>query len=159
MASHVTEVSVDEHVDAAPLTVWGLVSDVTAMGRWSPETTSCRWLRGATGPTVGARFRGNNRRGWRCWWTTCTVTDAEPGRRFAFDVDFGPLPVAHWAYDFAADGDGCRATESWRDRRPGWFVRIYPVVMGVRDRAEINRANMRTTLGRLREAAEGAPGR
>jgi hypothetical protein len=124
------------------------------MGRWSPETTSCRWLGDATGPAVGARFKGNNRDGWRRWSTICTVIAAEPGRRFAFDVGMGPLPVARWTYDFADEGDGCRVTETWTDRRLSWMVRFSPVVMGVRDRGEHNRAGMETTLTELARAAE-----
>ena len=38
--------------------VWSLVSDVTRMGAWSPELEAAAWLDGATGPAVGARFKG-----------------------------------------------------------------------------------------------------
>src|SRR2546423_1374070 len=134
-----TEVSVDEHIDAPPDSVYALVSDVTRMAQWSPETTSCRWLDGAIGPAVGARFKGSNRDRWRRWSTTCTVRAADPGRRFSFDVDFASFPLSRWTYELAPDGDGCRVTESWTDRRRPWMVRIGPVVMGVRDRAAHNR--------------------
>src|SRR5438270_13263418 len=107
------EVSVEEHVQAAPDKLYELVSDVTRMGEWSPETTSCKWLGGATDPAVGARFRGSNRSGWRRWSTTCTVVEADPGRAFAFEVKVGPFPVAKWTYEFAAEGQGSRVTERW----------------------------------------------
>ena len=94
------DVIVEETVAASPLVLSRLVSDVTRMGEWSPENTSCRWLGGATTPSVGARFKGTNRRGWRRWSTTCTVTEAEPGRRFAFDVRSGPLAISSWSYEF-----------------------------------------------------------
>jgi hypothetical protein len=32
---------------------------VTKIGRYSPETFEAEWLDGATGPAVGARFRGH----------------------------------------------------------------------------------------------------
>jgi len=67
---------VSMHMDATPEEVWALVSDVTRMGSWSPETTACRWVGGASGPSVGARFRGTNKRGPLLWQTTCTVTAA-----------------------------------------------------------------------------------
>ena len=71
------DVEVTEAVRAEPSVVYDLVSDVTRMGSWSPETTSCRWLASATGPTVGARFRGTNRHGPLLrWTTTCTVSPA-----------------------------------------------------------------------------------
>lgn len=148
------EVIVDESIPATPLTLYGLVSDVTRMGEWSPETTSCRWLGGVTGPSVGARFRGDNKQGWRRWSTTCTVAVADPGSRFAFDVHVGPLAISTWSYEFVAEGAGCRVTETWTDRRPQWMVRTSPVIMGVRDRDAHNRDGMRATLAALRRAVE-----
>jgi hypothetical protein len=68
--------------------VWELVSDVTKIGRYSPETFEAEWLEGATGPSVGAKFRGHVKRNQKgpIYWTTCTVTSSEPGREFAFGV-------------------------------------------------------------------------
>ena len=45
-----------------PRTIWDLVSDVTKIGRYSPETFEAEWLDGATGPAVGATFRGHVKR-------------------------------------------------------------------------------------------------
>jgi hypothetical protein len=83
-----SEVRVTAEVHADAGVVHRLVSDVTRMGEWSPETTSCRWLTDA-GPRVGARFRSTNRYGFRRWSTPCTVTAAVEGRR-AFSVGWGP---------------------------------------------------------------------
>ena len=44
------------HMDARPEEVWALVSDVTRIGEFSPETFEARCRRGSTGPEVGARF-------------------------------------------------------------------------------------------------------
>lgn len=153
-------VSVTETVAAPPDVLFRLVADVTRMGEWSPETTSCRWLPPDTGPVVGARFRGTNRRGPLLWATTCTVTAAEPGRRFAFDVAFGPVPIASWSYDFEPVGRGTRAartrvTESWTDRRSGLLRLASVPVMGIADRAAHNRRGMVATLRALKAAAEG----
>ena len=67
------------HIELPPEQVYALVADVARMGEWSPETIRAEWVGGATGPVVGARFRGHNKRkaGWK---TTCTITAAEPGR-------------------------------------------------------------------------------
>jgi uncharacterized protein YndB with AHSA1/START domain len=148
------EVEVREHISAAPAALYDLVSDVTNMGRWSPENRSCRWLKGASGPQVGARFKGANRDGWRRWSTRCTVVEAEPGRSFVFDVDFGGFPISRWTYRFAPDGDGTEVVETWRDRRQRWMVRVSPTVMGVKDRAGHNRSGMVATLAALKRAAE-----
>lgn len=149
-----SQIRVEERIAADPQVLYGLVSDVTNMGRWSPETTSCRWVKGATGPAVGARFRGSNKAGWRRWSTTCTVTTADAGRRFAFDVDLGPIPVARWTYDFEPDGAGTLVTETWDDRRLRRLMKVSGVMMGVRDREAHNRAGMEQTLAALKAAAE-----
>lgn len=150
------EVVVDRHVDASPEAVYALVSDVTRMGEWSPETTACRWVGGATGPATGARFRGSNRKGWRRWSTTSTVVAAEPGRRFAFDVVFAGVPIASWSYEFTPEDGGCSVRERWTDRRPALIRRTDPVVMGISNRAEHNRANMEQTLAALSRTASTA---
>ena len=51
------------------------------------------WLDGATGPALGARFRGHVRRNeiGPVYWTTCRVTACEPGREFAFTKVFAVL--------------------------------------------------------------------
>jgi uncharacterized protein YndB with AHSA1/START domain len=145
---------VTESIAADPELVYKLVSDVTRMGEWSPETTSCRWLGGASGPAVGARFRGSNRRGPVRWATTCTVISAEPGREFAFSVAYGLFPVSVWSYTFEPTEAGCMVTESWVDRRPLWMRVASPAVMAIVDRGEHNRASMQQTLAALKKAAE-----
>jgi len=149
-----SDVEVSENVAAPAPNVYALVADLPRMGEWSPENTGGRWLRGASGPAVGARFRGTNRAGWRFWSTTVTVRSADVGRRFAFDVDVVGVPVATWEYTFADAADGCVVTERWTDRRPGWMRAASIPVTGVRNRGEHNRANMQETLRRLKAAAE-----
>lgn len=149
------DVEVSEQIAAPAVTLYEMVSDLPRMGEWSPENTGGKWQGGATAPAVGAKFRGTNRSGWRLWATTVTVTAAEPGRRFAFDVDAVGVPVAAWSYTFAANGDGaCTVTESFTDRRPGWMRTVSVPLMGVSDRNAHNRRNMEETLRRLKSAAE-----
>src|SRR4051812_42983812 len=104
--------SVTVHVDAPPERVWGLISDVTNIGRFSPETFDAEWLDGATGPAPGARFRGHVKRNGRgpVYWTKCTVVAADPGREFAFTVDTGGKPVNTWRYLLEPSGDGTDVT-------------------------------------------------
>ena len=145
---------VERRIAAPPDTVYDLVSDVTRMGDWSPETSSCRWVGDATGPAVGARFVGSNRRGPLLWSTSCRVTSAERGREFAFAVTFAGLPISEWRYTFVPDGDGCLVVETWHDRR-GAAMRLGSVpVMGIADRAAHNRRGMVVTLDALARAAE-----
>src|SRR6187402_2385981 len=94
-----SDVRVSADIAADPKVVYDLVSDVTRMGEWSPETTSCRWLSGDGPAAMGARFRGTNQRHVARWTTICTVTAADPGRRFAFDVRWGPWSISEWSYE------------------------------------------------------------
>jgi hypothetical protein len=143
------EVTVEELVGTSAEAAYELVSDVTKMGQWSPETTTCRWLDGAAGPAVGARFRGANRKDWRRWKTTCTVVAADPGKLFSFDVKYGPLLISRWSYEFIPEGSGCRIRETWIDRRPGWMPVVDRTVMGISDRPQHNRDGMQATLTQL----------
>ena len=83
-------------VAAAPSALYAMVSDVTRMGEWSPENVGCAWIGGATGPAVGARFKGRNQRGWCRWSTVNEVVEAEAGRVFAFRTSSMGLKVAEW---------------------------------------------------------------
>jgi hypothetical protein len=146
-------------VDAPAARVWELVSDLPNMGRLSPENTGGTWRRGATGPAVGAVFKGRNRNGARRWSTTVRVTRCEPGRSFAFAVSsvLG-VPVSEWAYDIVSEGeDRCQVTETWSDRRPGWFKTPAGLVTGVLHRDDASTAeNLEQTLRALKALAEKA---
>lgn len=150
-----TDVEVREHIAAPPADLYAMVSDLPRMGEWSPENTGGRWARGGK-PIVGATFRGTNRAGWRFWRTVVTVTAADPGERFAFNVHWAAVPISTWEYTFAAEPGGCVVTEAWTDRRPGWMRAVSNPVMGISDRAEHNRAGMEATLRALKAAAERA---
>ncbi len=138
--------------------VWAMVSDVTRMGEWSPENVGGEWRGGATGPAVGAKFKGKNQSGWRRWSTTAEVVECEPGRGFAFDVtSVGGLKVARWGYRFEPTASGCTVEERWEDHRAGVMKQLGKLATGVTDRGEHNREGMAATLDRLAEAAESAP--
>jgi uncharacterized protein YndB with AHSA1/START domain len=145
-------------IKASPDEVYRMVSDPTVMVGFSEELFKVRWLRGASGPAVGARFSGSNRNGRHRWVTTCRITDAEPGRRFAYEVrtPFG-VPVARWQYDLVATGGGCRVTETNWARVPRWFIPIAILITGEPDRPGVNKRNIATTLGRLKDHLESQP--
>lgn len=147
-------VRVEREIAASPETVWALVTDVTRMGEWSPETIGAQWISSPGGPTVGARFKGRNQYGSHKWETVCTVAECEPGRSFAFDVKGGPFRVARWTYTFEPAGSGCRVIEQWDDHRGALLTWLAPLISGTKDRAEHNHATMTETLSRLAAAAE-----
>jgi hypothetical protein len=103
------------HMNASPDAVWGLVSDITKMGEYSPEVVEAEWLNGATGPAVGARYRGHVKRNenWPVlYWTTCKITECVPGKVFEFAVMMRDRAVNTWRYEFQAVDGGTDVTES-----------------------------------------------
>jgi hypothetical protein len=154
-------------IDVTPEKAYDAVSDVTQMGRWSPENTGATVVRaagaaGAAGAAyVGMHFVGSNKRGPARWQTRCTVTAADRGRRFAFDVDrYGlaplllPVSVASWTYDFEPQDGGTLVTETWRDGRTRWpdvSVRLFdPLATRRASFAEFQRGNIARTLKNLK---------
>ncbi len=152
------QVTVSREIAAPAQQVWNMVSDLTRMGEWSPENEGARWLGGATGPTVGAKFRGVNRNGKKRWSTAGTVVDAQPGGSLAFRVAAVGFPVSEWRYRFESTTDGCRVTETWTDRRGRLVKALGKPVSGVGDRVTHNRKTMEETLRRLKAAAEQGSG-
>ena len=143
-------------VSAAPEILYALVSDPGKLAEVAEEYSGHRWVGGAAAPVVGAKFRGRNRRGFRRWSTLSTITDADPGRRFGFEVTSAGLPVSRWQYDFEPDGDGCVVVESMWERRQAWFKVASSPVTGVWRRNEANTANIAATLARLKRVAEAS---
>jgi hypothetical protein len=146
--------AVTVHMDATPEHVWGLISDVTNTGRFSPETLEAEWIDGATGPALGARFRGHVKRNGRgpMYWTKCEVTESEPGKVFEFAVETNGRRLNTWRYELAPSGEGVDVTESFR-LTPVLPIRIYWALLGWA-RGKTNREGMRTTLERIKAVAE-----
>lgn len=102
-------------IDAAPLSVYQLISDITRMGEWSPECYRSEWLDGATTAAVGARFWGHNRLGVIRWRRDAVITAAEPGREFSFTT-LNPKGREEtlWRYQLRPVGGGTELAESYR---------------------------------------------
>jgi hypothetical protein len=147
-----TRAEAQVYVDAPPEIVYGVVSDVTRTGEWSPETVKCAWLDSATGPAVGARFKGTNKRGIATWSTKPTVVVADPGREFAFEVDTD----VRWTYRFDTEGTGTTLTESFemlRDLR--WqYALAERWLMRIKDRRADLERGMTVTLERIKSVVE-----
>jgi uncharacterized protein YndB with AHSA1/START domain len=147
-------------IDASPGAVYRLVSDPVRMAGFAEEFYKAHWIRGAKGAEVGNWFSGSNRNGWRRWWTHAQVTEAEPGRRFAYRVRTPFfVPISRWEYDITPSGDGSRLTVTNWLRVPGWFVPIAILITGQPDRAGTNAGNIAVTLRRVKEHLESSPAR
>lgn len=137
--------------------VWALVSDITRMGEFSPEVVEAEWIEGFTGPQVGARYRGHVRRNEKwpiLYWTTCEVTECDPGKVFEFAVMMGRRRVNTWRYEFrdAENGDS-EVIESF-DLGDQGYVKIWRLLGGF-TRERRNKRDMLRTLERVRSVAEG----
>jgi uncharacterized protein YndB with AHSA1/START domain len=153
-------VEVEIFIAAPPARVWTLVTDILLMGQWSPEYRGGEWLDGATGPAIGARFKGRNKRKEREWESLSTVIAAEPGKSFAWAVGNPTNPGATWRFDLTPDHTGTRVRQ---------HVQIGPGPSGITARiAELpdreediiaartaeHHRNMQRTLAGLKAAAE-----
>jgi len=146
---------VSVQIAATPEQVWSLVTDVAQMGRWSPECTGGRWVKGATGPATAARFVGSNRHGRIRWSTHCRVVAAEHAQHFAFEVAESSM---RWGYRLAAVGDGTLLTE-YRHQvgHPPWYLGWFgrSGLIG-RQRDTMMDEGMAHTLQAMKTAAEQA---
>ena len=146
--------TVSLRISASPQALYDIVSDPTGMGRLSPECVGGDWVGGATGPAVGAVFKGRNKRGIARWSTKNRVVAAEPGQVFSFETQQSGM---RWTYRFEPDGDGTLVTES----REGFKARplvakVFTAIAlgGIDDHDDELREGMQATLERLRSVAE-----
>ena len=141
-------------MDAPPAEVWDLVSDVTRIGEFSPETFEAKWTRGSTGPEVGAYFKGHVKRNGvgPTYWTGCKVTQCVPEEVFEFAVGTDAMTVNNWGYRMEARDGGTLVTEYFR-MEPSLFTRVYWTLLGTL-RGRTNRRGMRTTLERMKAVVE-----
>lgn len=149
-------VSVTRDIAASPEKIWEMVTDLPRMGEWSPENQGGSWAKGATGPAVGATFRGRNKNGKKVWSTSVKVNACDAPRRFSFGLMVGGKNWCDWVYDIEPTATGSRVTHSWVDHRSKFSQKLGKWVSGVADRAAHNKANMEVTMDNLAKAAQAA---
>jgi uncharacterized protein YndB with AHSA1/START domain len=144
-------------IGAAPERVWEMVSDITRMGEWSPGNTGGKWILGAKGPAVGAKFLGFNKRGFKRWFTTCKVTECEKPNSFAFQVIENRMK---WGFRLQPTGDGGTVLTQWRDREkpPIAPVRALATVLFQGKIEEEMVEGMQQTLAAIKATAEQPAG-
>jgi Polyketide cyclase / dehydrase and lipid transport len=148
-------------IDARPAVVWLLVTDIQVPARFSSEFQGGQWLDGATGPQLGARFRGRNHHPARgSWETVSTVCELEPERVFAWAVGDPAVPAARWRFTLEPAGPGTRVRQ-WMQMGPG-ASGISELIEQMPDkehrilqrRLAEHRANMVATLAGIKALAE-----
>ncbi|MEN4475425.1 SRPBCC family protein [Mycolicibacterium cosmeticum] len=148
------QASVTVHMNAPADQVWNLIADIQNTPKYSPEVFESEWLDGATGPALGATFRGHVKRNeiGPIYWTTCRVTACEAGREFGFEVLAGNRPVNNWHYALVPAGAGTNVTESFR-MMPGLLDTVFGI-FGGQLRTRRNIRDMTTTLNRIKAEVE-----
>jgi hypothetical protein len=137
-------------VAAEPVTIWEMVSDITRMGEWSPECYKAIWLTPKRGK--GAVFLGMNKDRWLRWPSPAIVTESEHAKAFAFRASSGVV----WRYRLEPESGGTRLVEERvTDQEFRWVKTGYRLFLGGYDRrVDVLRGGMRTTLERIKAAAE-----
>jgi hypothetical protein len=120
------EVRASVEVECTPAAAWALITDIGRIAEFSPECVAARWLDGAEGPEVGARFEGTNRAGdgddAYTWVRPCTVTACDRERVFAYDVGdrYDGTAASTWTFVVEPAGDrGCRIQQQFRHAPDG----------------------------------------
>jgi uncharacterized protein YndB with AHSA1/START domain len=151
MAAEGVEGQATVHIEAPPEKVYAMITDVTRMGEWSPETQRAEWVGGATGPAVGARFKGHNKLGIARWSTTPTVKVADAGKEFTFETGKPGKEATRWTYRFTPKDGGTDLTESFEALRYGAFMKL---TAKPDKRAAKLTGDIQQTLERIKQAAE-----
>ena len=137
-------------IDASPDAVYAVLSDLSRISELSPECYKAEWEDGATGPEVGAKFRGYNRNGAMEWDAGCVLVTANPGREWTFEVPADDGRKTTWRYFIEQRGAASLVTESFDA----------PILDGEffqkMNRHDLLLANIATTLENLKAAAESA---
>ncbi|MCW2496297.1 SRPBCC family protein [Jatrophihabitans sp.] len=160
MRQELTTDGIDRYIEATPEALYAIVSDVTRTPEMSPEVVKCTWIKPATGPAVGARFKAINNVGHGpSWPNKPVVVTADPGREFAFARTELGAGTVEWRYRFVAEGTGTRVYESYLVTKQlkllGWF--IIDTLYRLKDRQTDLRRGMTQTLERLAQLAENVP--
>jgi hypothetical protein len=139
-------------IAAPPEAVYDLVSDLTRMGEWSPESTGGRWSGGGTGQ-VGDWFEGHNQVGEREWTRESQVARADRGRDFTFVVGGVEENCTWWSYEMAPTDSGTTLTEKW------WFVNKTPGLASVSEeqvqaRIDATQGAIEATIAAVKATAE-----
>jgi uncharacterized protein YndB with AHSA1/START domain len=154
-------VDVEVQIAAPPARVWELVSDIDLPARFSEEFQGAEWLDDATGPAIGARFRGTNQHpAIGEWQTTSTLVTFEPERVFAWVVQDPDNPSASWRFELEPSGEGTTLRQRCTlgpgpsglsyaiEQRPDKEERI------IERRQDEHRANMQRVLDGIKALAE-----
>jgi len=138
-------------VRASAERVYAVVSDVTRIPEWSPETKRAEWL-------APGRFQAWNRRRLGRWQTAANVVEAVPGHRFSFIVQALGGDWTQWTYliEPGSTAGATRLTEVFRMCVPlPWTAAAFEnLFLFVRDRRADLQKNLDVSVQRIRAIVE-----
>jgi hypothetical protein len=131
--------------------VYAVVSDVTRIPEWSPETRRAEWL-------APDRFRAWNRRRLGRWRTGANVVEAWPGHKFSFVVQAMGGDWTQWTY-LIEPGSAAGTTLLTEEIRmcvplPLGVVLFERLFLFVRDRRADLQKNLEVSVNRIRAIVE-----
>jgi len=145
--------SASTEVRALQERVYAVVSDVTRIPEWSPETVRAEWL-------APDRFQAWNRRRLGRWRTVANVVEAEPERSFSFVVQAMGGDWTQWTYlmEPGSAADTTRLTEQMRMCVPLPFGALVfeRLFLFVRDRRVDLQTNLQTSVDRIAAIVEAS---
>lgn len=145
--------SASTEVRALQERVYAVVSDVTRIPEWSPETVRAEWL-------APDRFQAWNRRRLGRWRTVANVVEAEPERSFSFVVQAMGGDWTQWTYlmEPGSAADTTRLTEEMRMCVPLPFGALVfeRLFLFVRDRRVDLQTNLQTSVDRIAAIVEAS---
>ena len=131
--------------------VYAVISDVTRIPEWSPETARAEW-------SAPDRFDAWNRRRLGRWRTTARVVKAEPGQSFSFIVQVMGRDWTQWTYllEPGSTANATRLTEQFRMCVPMPFavLAFERLFLFVWDRRTDLQKNLHVSVDRIRTIVE-----
>ena len=139
-------------ISAPPELVYDLVSDLSRMGEWSPESIGGSWKDGGRGQ-VGDWFEGHNRSGEREWTRESQVANAERGSDFTFVVGGIEASYTWWSYEMQPSPTGTTLNERW------WISNKSPALRAATEeqfqaRVDLTQGLLDATLAAVKVTAE-----
>ncbi len=131
--------------------IYAVISDVTRIPEWSPETARVEWV-------ASDRFNAWNRRRLGRWRTVARVVEAEPGCRFSFIVQAMGGDWTQWTYliEPSSAPGATRLTEVFRMcvRLPFGAVVFERLFLFIWDRRTDLQNNLQVSVDRIRAIVE-----
>ena len=143
--------SASTEVRASADEIYAVVSDVTRIPEWSPETVRAEWV-------APDRFNAWNRRRLGRWRTVANVVEAEPAHKFSFVVQVMGGDWTQWTYliEPGFTAGATRLTEECRMCVPLPFavLAFERLFLFVWDRRPDLQSNIQVSVDRIRAIVE-----